>query len=621
MPTHNKQQEREDAALLTAEQRNLATLLKLAATGNKQPNHAEANFLREWWESFDGPLTELDLETRRLSQQLAALAQRKEALLRLRTAYSDKLSAVRRIPAEILQEIFGWFGGTDPFGRYLTRRRDGVWSIERVCSSWRRAVISYPPLWNDLGVISLGRACELRDPLAMLQLNLERVGHLRTLSFILEDHTPYRSTTEDQEIAASIIRVLVARHKDWQRVSFCVPNRLEHTFRPLHGADLPLLETLYISSGLERLADPVSGALDLSALPSLHTITFESPVCIDLPWDNITCVTSGSREVSTNLSIAHSQEVLDLCINLQSFHQITDGSGLVPPLLNAFPERIRNDSLSSLRIMGPAILLGVTLPGLKELYIDSVNKHRGISPILAPALEQIRDFIRASGCSLTLLSLVDCHFNNIFTDVFKECPELETLSIRYWSFPSEYGMRTMTENCLCRLAACLSNRVLVTAAASLLKRDEDEAEEDEDDDDEWQGTETEDYDDPLEYVEEESDDDSEDGGYEMYARTGHAQADDEGDSDVPMEAHSEALEFMILPQLRSLTLSLSDSAPLDMFSGSTFVDMVQLRCTEDEAFRLSLEWIGYSPIPARVISSLGGKYSDQVHIHVESRTV
>ncbi|KAJ7448362.1 hypothetical protein FB451DRAFT_1147590 [Mycena latifolia] len=104
-----------------------------------------------------------------LDNTIAALQAALETHRRLRQAAADRirlgtaiLSVVRRLPIEILAEIFQWTVPDEPRKRATER---SPWVLGRVCSRWRAISQSLPALWTNI---------DRKIPLKMLKVHLDR---------------------------------------------------------------------------------------------------------------------------------------------------------------------------------------------------------------------------------------------------------------------------------------------------------------------------------------------------------------------------------------------------------------------------------------------------------------
>ncbi|KAJ7076709.1 hypothetical protein C8R44DRAFT_565689, partial [Mycena epipterygia] len=83
----------------------------------------------------------LDPQIDNLRAALAHLVQRRDAAAESARQHRAIISCVRRVPPELICEIFAltFFSGPRP--------KDPPWHLGHICRSWRESALSYPILW------------------------------------------------------------------------------------------------------------------------------------------------------------------------------------------------------------------------------------------------------------------------------------------------------------------------------------------------------------------------------------------------------------------------------------------------------------------------------------------
>ncbi|KAF9017165.1 hypothetical protein BDZ89DRAFT_1074975 [Hymenopellis radicata] len=220
--------------------------VKAHILSNEPPSASDLPMLREYRLSIDPYLARLDTEIAALSgmqeQLQKELDLRKATLNDLRMErrllkerqrhISAALSPLRRLPLEIIQEIFlytlaqsgepdyTWFNVRDP--------TDSLWRIRRVCRKWRMAA-QYPHLWAGLRL--------MRDVL----------DHSRSLPLRIHFIWNEMAPGESFNLGRLILDELVQHSERWQYVSFtCVARAFTQSMSALRGK-LPKLEELEFS--------------------------------------------------------------------------------------------------------------------------------------------------------------------------------------------------------------------------------------------------------------------------------------------------------------------------------------------------------------------------------------
>ncbi|KAF7341729.1 hypothetical protein MSAN_02071600 [Mycena sanguinolenta] len=157
---------------LTAAPRTLARLSELSAT-NEPPREPELILVRTIAENTSARLTALDAEISRLKARLRELETERTTLSRYHAHSAAILSPFRRVPAEILGEIFSW---TLPHFGEIFSTEDCPWILTHVCSSWRAVALSKPSLWS---LIHIDFSVKEQYPLEMLEIQIQRAGFLK----------------------------------------------------------------------------------------------------------------------------------------------------------------------------------------------------------------------------------------------------------------------------------------------------------------------------------------------------------------------------------------------------------------------------------------------------------
>ncbi|KAJ7691917.1 hypothetical protein B0H17DRAFT_909307, partial [Mycena rosella] len=90
-------------------------------------------------------LSALDSEISRLQHQLKQLEEERSAVSRFHAQNKSILSPLRRMPIEVLGEIFSW---TLPSVRDAVAESISPWVLGHISSRWRAIALSTPSLWS-----------------------------------------------------------------------------------------------------------------------------------------------------------------------------------------------------------------------------------------------------------------------------------------------------------------------------------------------------------------------------------------------------------------------------------------------------------------------------------------
>ncbi|THU94120.1 hypothetical protein K435DRAFT_860863 [Dendrothele bispora CBS 962.96] len=125
---------------------------------------SEALSISRTIEESDLEIQRYDTEIQQLRQTLSRLEKERCAAIRSRNARKALLSPIRKLPIELLSEIFSWCSHgpdedvTDTYG--VDRRKAdttcfmsvGILNIASTCTLWRAVSMSRPSLWSDIAI-------------------------------------------------------------------------------------------------------------------------------------------------------------------------------------------------------------------------------------------------------------------------------------------------------------------------------------------------------------------------------------------------------------------------------------------------------------------------------------
>ena len=265
------------------------------------------------------------------------------------------VSAQRRLPPEIIQEIFIWFACPRTHSRW-TSNSELPWVLGQVCRSWRASALSLSSLWSHLPTIDLAKS----DPRARTKLQVEYLDELlRRSRFAPLDI--YIFSLGFSGTRHPVIDLLTRHCERWQVLTVKMNTASLPRLREIKGR-LPRLESLnlYLSGYEEGIPtiDMFDGA------PQLRQVDVGGPFLaeLSLPFSQLAHYKDKIRmrnSITRVVTAANSLEaltVLELC-----------ESSSTPPI--------------------PA----VTLPALKKLQVKfCCTRPDFLSNLTAPILEEIK---------------------------------------------------------------------------------------------------------------------------------------------------------------------------------------------------------------------------------------
>lgn len=162
---------------------------------------------------------------RRLEEQIKFIADEEKELHRYIRAHEAILSqsALRRIPPEILEEIFEYglhSGQPSALGRATWDTRLPPWNFTQVCRRWRSAGSSCPRLWRNLSINS-GRGGVRMWSIAMsFPVCLARSGRQPiSLEMKLQRADKHLRMTSSEPHHASVIQTILSDPSRYRRIS------------------------------------------------------------------------------------------------------------------------------------------------------------------------------------------------------------------------------------------------------------------------------------------------------------------------------------------------------------------------------------------------------------------
>ncbi|KAJ7628280.1 hypothetical protein DFH06DRAFT_1057448 [Mycena polygramma] len=405
---------------------------------NDPPSHVEAPLIREFLANcplqIDGLNTHIDV----LSKTLARLVAERDGLADRLQKYPDVLAPVRRLPSEVVCEIFSW---TLPYTRKV-RTNEYTWTkrvphpplyLGHISRIWKDIAIGFPSLWSTI-IVHPSKNPDLA--VAMIQTQLTRTASA-PLRIILE------WWTADTNAALPLLDLLLRHSNRWTFLRVvCYDCSYPALLDLLHRAkgQLAHLKTLEIElddeipDGVDEydvksLDDLVASDIFLSA-PRLREVFLTDPTFAQgtppllLPWDRITSY--------RGYDPAH-----------RFVNVVRSASNLVEGALTTYGGIIDHG-------------LQITFPFLRRLHIDSVEFGDDVffQKFAAPALEYlscceiefVHPFVQNSACQLTTLVLTkspcSCEFMPPPDDLIallKNLPSLRRLLLqaRGYNQPNE----------------------------------------------------------------------------------------------------------------------------------------------------------------------------------------
>ncbi|CAK5278692.1 unnamed protein product [Mycena citricolor] len=287
-------------------------------------------------------LSSLDREIAHVAATLSHLQSERHVLQQFVAAHQALTHPIRRIPLEILLDIFA---------ACLPTHRNPVMStadapllLGRVCSSWRQISTTTPTLWSRLHIVEPGLPCQsleaasvdhgtandaesarsefearMRLRVDAVKLWLRRSGEA-PLSLSLLCNTDLRSDGE-----SAILEVLLAVRHRWERIELAGHLSMRQLQEDWGSDDVGQLQSLRLTIDRAPVSNRISqwGKLNLLRAPQLRELhvvgdtVWLFPLRLPLKWDELIELNL-EVSVTANISSAVLQDILKLCPRLKT---------------------------------------------------------------------------------------------------------------------------------------------------------------------------------------------------------------------------------------------------------------------------------------------------------------
>ncbi|CAK5270549.1 unnamed protein product [Mycena citricolor] len=307
---------------------------------NYAPNDQESSQIRDLLLVPSAKIAQIDLE-------IAALSVRRSELARLVAAHTALLSPIRRLPPDVLREIFLWCLPTSHHPTMSVRHAPLL--LGRVCGLWREVALATPRLWARVHIVEprMDTASQrlVDGCLQLTEMWLARSGVLPLeISFHRSPPRPRGpailsqfpggggvvggggggagSAVKEPSAGCSVFMDTVLGVKTrWKNLvlSGCTQSPL-----PVSACDVPRLESLEIAEFCVTGEQPAASHAVFSA-PNLRKLTLATrldPTTLPIPWAQLTSlhlapIYSQNLEQAWSLSSSMVIYILSMMFNLR----------------------------------------------------------------------------------------------------------------------------------------------------------------------------------------------------------------------------------------------------------------------------------------------------------------
>ncbi|KAJ7493753.1 hypothetical protein FB451DRAFT_448654 [Mycena latifolia] len=229
-------------------------------TSNEVPLELDLIAVKSVISKTDVLLACLDTDISRLRDRLNQLEDERATLQSFSTQNKAILSPLRRIPPEILGDIFSWTlpsvdDALDGRGFHVGR---SPWFLGQVSSRWRAVALSRPSLWS-LVVFDFPHSSR-HCPLPILEIQIARARSLKIHLYGCEE--------SDSRLQLPVFQCLSLYSSRWEELSISLTSELMPCLASLRNR-IPCLRRLWISWSQPESQASVDSIDAFNAAPSL----------------------------------------------------------------------------------------------------------------------------------------------------------------------------------------------------------------------------------------------------------------------------------------------------------------------------------------------------------------
>ncbi|KAF8816839.1 hypothetical protein BYT27DRAFT_7154233 [Phlegmacium glaucopus] len=288
-------------------------------------------------------LEELSIRLQELDEQYSKIQSEQTSLLLSISEHRALISLVRKLPIEILQEIF--VACLPTTHNAVMCKEEPPILLTQICSSWRNIAHSTPQLWKSIHIaVPCTTPGMYATGYANIQSVVEQVFHRRSEA-VLEWITRSAACPLDISLSISltewenslpdgfydrIIEYLIRFSERWKEISFSAPYQALVPVAALPPSKVPLLESLSLNcSRLHFTSDlpthlssqsvwKTSGVMKAPKLRGIClTQLHEDATRLPINWSQLTNLSlEGTSWNTSSLSVPMAYKILSSCRNL-----------------------------------------------------------------------------------------------------------------------------------------------------------------------------------------------------------------------------------------------------------------------------------------------------------------
>ncbi|KAF7376131.1 hypothetical protein MSAN_00028000 [Mycena sanguinolenta] len=272
----------------------------------------------------------LSAEIERLRALIHQLIQKRDNLEGFIHAHEALVSPVRRLPADIMAEIFA--ACMPPDRNAIMSAAEAPLLLCRVCRAWRDVALSTPRLWASLHTVAHGNI-RADGPDSKLQKVVKAIDSWLSRSGVLPlSISLVRSWTSKEVDFHPFLETLIRYSSRWRRIRFELePSSSFEPLGALSPSDVPMLEIVSMD-GFQTSNEEADGrAVSFLGTASLRSLFFRhmatSFFTFPLPWNQLRHLSFEDEINPPGLAVAQALEMLRQCSNLETCFLILTGLG------------------------------------------------------------------------------------------------------------------------------------------------------------------------------------------------------------------------------------------------------------------------------------------------------
>ncbi|KAJ7646549.1 hypothetical protein FB45DRAFT_890744 [Roridomyces roridus] len=399
-------------------------------------------------------LSKIDEEIAELQKSLNKLTEQRAHLAAYIDGYKALISPARRMPLDIVQEIF--MACLPTHRNCVMSAKEAPILLGRICSAWRAIAYSTPRLWASLHVVEPARPLLRPLRLEAMKTWLVRSGsHPLSLSYNGTAELRPLPSDNDANVDSTplFLRELIALAGRWEDIAFFAPPSQLEALCCLDKSDVPMLKKVYLdhfpydyfsSSISSRLIFLRGGRISSLSVPA--TI-LEHTQLSSLAWGQLTDLSMiGGESVGTpspELTAPAILAILSRCSALRSCRLAVKATDDDPrdetcpielPLLHTLQVTSRDDAPSHFH----SLLFSLSLPSLLKFHLGGwigaeanvdlgTARHAGR---FFSQMTQLEDFT------------MDCHALSMSSSFFIDALPLLPSTLRSLRLPNDWNITT-----------------------------------------------------------------------------------------------------------------------------------------------------------------------------------